>query len=84
MEKNGPNYVIFLHNNSEPHVDKTTQKAIMDLKWEVFPYHAYSTDLTSSDYHLFRSGEHALRYTTFKSEIRSYGPSKEFYEEKKV
>ena len=47
--------VIFLHGNTSSHTVKRVCDTSEVLSWEVPHYAAYSTDLTSSDYHLFAS-----------------------------
>ena len=59
--------VSFLHDNARPHVAQQTQAKINELSWEQVTHTPYSPDLVPSDYHLFRSLEHATlrrkRYT---------------------
>jgi hypothetical protein len=40
---------------------------ICSLGWEVLPHAAYSPDLALSDYHLFKSLQHHLADTHFKT-----------------
>ena len=43
----------FLQDNVCPHVAARTMDTTQKLKWNVLPHPQYSTDLASSDYHLF-------------------------------
>ena len=52
---------MLLNHNSRPHVSKHTQQTICNLGCQVLPHPAYSSDLTLSDFHLFRSLEHSMR-----------------------
>jgi hypothetical protein len=49
------------------HVTKGTKVVACSLGWEVLPHAAYSPDLAPSDYHLFRSLQHYLPDTHFKT-----------------
>jgi len=47
--------LIFLHDNASSHTSTMVQNYLETLNWEVLPHPAYSSDLASSDYHLFSS-----------------------------
>jgi len=59
--------VILLHDNVRPHVAKNAKQKLLQLEWEILPHPAYSPDLAPSDYHLFRTMQHALTDTHFSS-----------------
>lgn len=64
---NGPRPVILLHDNERPHTAKATKETLDSLGWEVLPHPAYSPDLAPSDFHLFRSLQHHLTDSRFKT-----------------
>ena len=47
--------VIFHQGNARPHTSLVTRKKLLELGWEVMPHPPYSSNLASSNYHLFRS-----------------------------
>ena len=59
--------VILFDDNARPHVAIAVKQMLMELEWEVLLHPAYSPDLTPSDYHLFRSMQHALEDTHFNN-----------------
>jgi len=52
--------VILLHDNAPSHIAKLVKETIEAFGWEILSHATYSSDLASSDYHLFASMEHAL------------------------
>ena len=59
--------VMLLHDDARPHVVKAVKEILMQLEWEVLSQPAYSPDLASSDYYLFRSMQHGLVDTHFRN-----------------
>ncbi|CAK9801295.1 Mariner Mos1 transposase [Anthophora quadrimaculata] len=59
--------LILLHDNARPHTAAGTKEVIFSLGWELLPHAAYSPDMAPSDYHLFRSLQHHLTDTEFKT-----------------
>ena len=60
--------VYFLHDNTRPHVAKSTREKLLELGWVTIPHPAYSPDLAPTDYHLFRSLSNHLREKKFDDE----------------
>jgi len=56
-------------------------ETIADLGWEILPHAAYSSDLASSDYYLFRSLQH-FSESQFKSVEQMQKSLDEFIESK--
>ncbi|GBM99363.1 hypothetical protein AVEN_124426-1 [Araneus ventricosus] len=45
--------VALIHDNARPHNAVVTQQLLDQFKWEVSDHPAYSSDLATSDFHLF-------------------------------
>jgi len=63
---NGRRPVTLLQDNARSHKAKKTLETMADLGWEILPYAAYSPGL-APNYHLFRSLQHHLSKSQFKS-----------------
>ncbi len=59
--------VVFLQDNARPHVAHRTQQKLVQLGWKVLEHPAYSTDLSPTDFHLFRGLEHWIRGKSFEN-----------------
>lgn len=61
--------VIFQHDNTKLHTERTKQEKLRQLGQEVLPHHPYSPDLAPYDFHLFRdSFFFCLKSTKFYEE----------------
>ena len=60
--------VIFLHDNSRPHIAKLSCEKLLELQWEVLPHPPYSPDLAPTDYCLFRSLQNFLNGKVFSND----------------
>jgi len=45
--------VLLQHDNARPHIARSTVATIQDLSFKCLPHPPYSTDLASSDFHVF-------------------------------
>ena len=59
--------VIMFHVDAKLHTARSTKSIINSMGWEVLPQATYSLDMAPSDYHLFRTLQHYLSHTHFKS-----------------
>jgi len=53
--------IYYLHDNRRPHIAKSTCEKLLKLGWITVPHPPYFSDLTPTDYHLFRSVSNQLR-----------------------
>ena len=53
--------ILFLHDNTRPHIALHTLETLKQWKWEAMEHPAYSPDLAPSDFHLFGPLKEALR-----------------------
>ena len=60
--------VLFLHDNTRPHVAQVVRDTIQQLGWETLCHPPYSPDLTPTDYHLFHSLYNHLCGKSFTNE----------------
>ena len=60
--------IFYLIDNARPHAAKSTREKLLKLGWITVPHPSYSHDLTSTDYHLFRSLFNHLRGEKFDGE----------------
>jgi histone-lysine N-methyltransferase SETMAR len=76
------------HDTTRPHIARATQERIQELQWELFEHPPYSSDLASSDLHLFGPltmkhlcGKHFADDEEFETEVRKWlrQQSEDFY-----
>ncbi|GFW11163.1 mariner Mos1 transposase [Trichonephila clavipes] len=48
-------WIVFHHDNAQPHTAMVTQQKLNALGWEVLGHLIYSPDIAPSNYYLFRS-----------------------------
>ena len=58
--------IIFHQDNTRPHVSLLTRKKLLQRGWEVLIHPSYS-DISPSDFHLFRSLQNSLNGKNFSS-----------------
>ena len=74
--------VLFLQDNTQPHVAKMTLSKIAELKWEIMLYPPYLPDLYPTDFYLFLSLDNHMKNRTFnieddlKTEVHNFFQSK--------
>ncbi|MBJ3206178.1 hypothetical protein JGB62_24305, partial [Salmonella enterica subsp. enterica serovar Give] len=57
--------VLLLHNKARPHVARTTVQKLHCLRYESFPYPAYSPYLSPTDYHFFKHLDYFMAVKRF-------------------
>uniref|UniRef100_A0A0K0FS04 Histone-lysine N-methyltransferase SETMAR (inferred by orthology to a human protein) n=1 Tax=Strongyloides venezuelensis TaxID=75913 RepID=A0A0K0FS04_STRVS len=65
VNRKGP---ILLHDNTRPHVLKTTLYKLNDLKYETLAHLPYFPDLAPTDFHFFKNLDQFLKDKVFKYE----------------
>ena len=60
--------VYVLHDNTRPHVAKSTCEKLLKLGWITIPRPPYSSDLAPTNYHFYRSLSDYLREKNFDNE----------------
>ena len=81
--------VRLLHDNAKPHTSKITRQKLEELGWKILSHPPYSSDLASSDYHLFHSLRNHLVKEQFddqaqlKSDLENFfsSLSRKFFED---
>ena len=56
---------ILIHDNTRPHVSQITVRELNELSVVVLPHPPYSSDLSPTDYHLFKHFDNFLVGRTF-------------------
>ena len=46
--------IILLHDNVQPHLDRMTLQKVIDLGYEILPHPPYSSNVSLTNYHLFK------------------------------
>ena len=62
--------VILLHDNAHPYVSQETQRTLNTFRWDVLEHLSYSPDMSSCDFHIFRSLKRALQLKPLHSDDR--------------
>jgi len=78
----GRRKILFLQDNARAHVAAATMEKIRVLRWKALPHPAYSPDLAPTDYHLFRSMQHALAGKIHENDDMVEDTIKEFFDSK--
>jgi hypothetical protein len=60
--------IYYLHDNARLHIAKSTREKLLMLGWITVPHPPHSFNLTTTDYHLFRSLSNHLREKKFDDE----------------
>ncbi|KAF2346517.1 hypothetical protein FHG87_022727 [Trinorchestia longiramus] len=75
VNRRGP---ILLHDNARPHVARMTVQKFTELGYETLPHLPYSSDLSPTDYHLFKHLSTILDGKTFRSKQKVETTFKDF------
>ena len=72
--------ILLLHDNAPAHSAKVTQAALKECKFQQLRHPAYSPDLASSDFYLFRLLKKALRERRFSCDEEVQGAAEDWLE----
>ena len=64
--------VILQHDKARPHVARPVKTYLETLKWKIPPHLPYIPDLVPSDYHLFRSMQHADQHFSNYVDVKNW------------
>ena len=68
VNRRGP---ILNYDNFHPHVSQITVRKLNELNVEVLPHPLYSSDLSPTDYHLFKHFDNFLTGRTFANQYQA-------------
>uniref|UniRef100_A0A7I5E988 Histone-lysine N-methyltransferase SETMAR n=1 Tax=Haemonchus contortus TaxID=6289 RepID=A0A7I5E988_HAECO len=60
--------LLLLHDNAQPHVSRIVFQKLNELRIEARPHPHYTTDLSPTDYHLFKHLDSFLKERAFKNQ----------------
>uniref|UniRef100_A0A5S6Q8A6 Mos1 transposase HTH domain-containing protein n=1 Tax=Trichuris muris TaxID=70415 RepID=A0A5S6Q8A6_TRIMR len=69
---------ILLHDNARPHISKMTIQKLHHTGYETLPHPPYSSDLSPTDYHIFKHLDHFLNGKQFKNHEEAKNSFEEF------
>lgn len=61
--------VVFHKDNAKPYISLQIRQKLLQFGWDILPYLSHSSDLTPSDYYLFRSLQNSLNNKKFSKHL---------------